>query len=655
MLRWIAPGAITVLCGTSIAVAMTTASIERTLLVEQGTFNQHGHSWASGRFLPPTVPVAADVAPRSGERESSSGTSMLPFEQLSYIDRGAAIIGSEVSVTGAPPSEVAEGVITRLAQAGGIVVLDPPQVDDYWVSASLQLGGTLVFDGYAPDSGTRERFAAVPGADVTWLKLGRGEPERYASHVDFGLSVLDRLDEGRFSLRENVAVITGTAATATDYLTLRALREEGPPQGMVLAMFDVKAPLSGEYRWQASKSSSGQISFSGLLPSPDVEAFLSARAGITGLSGVGYASGEPANFAAMAETALALLGRLTEGRVEFDGRGWTLTGTPKSMDDRAVLESDFTARQLAASGWSMALATSPEHVTAPPSTIAAELAAELVAPQAQATVETPTQATDPVTEIDPNYAFSATLAADGTAVLAGQVPSPTTLQFVSSALAGANTDAVSTAPGAPATFGASLQTGLRALVLLSEGSLDFSEGRWRLSGTATTRENERAATALLGADPGPWDIEIVAPAQSAIQSALAEPLTPNPSAGAALCESALADFSARNAILFQSGAAIISADSDAALDELAEHLADCPEALVHVEGHTDADGEETLNLALSVARAEAVVAGLIERGVAPQRLYALGFGEAMPIAPNDTADGKRQNRRIVVKLAGSDS
>ena len=272
MLRWIAPGAITVLCGTSIAVAMTTASIERTLLVEQGTFDQHGHSRASGRFLPPTVPVpvSAGVGPRSGEREGFSGTSMLPFEPLSYLDHGGAIIGSEVSLTSAPPSEAAEDVITRLAQTGSIVVLDPPLVDDYWVSASLQPGGTLVFDGYAPDSSTRERFAAVPGADVTWLKLGGGEPERYAAHVDFGLSVLDRLAEGRFSLRENVAVITGTAATATDYLALRALREEGPPQGMVLAMFDVKAPLSGEYRWQASKSSSGQISFSGLLPSPDV-------------------------------------------------------------------------------------------------------------------------------------------------------------------------------------------------------------------------------------------------------------------------------------------------------------------------------------------------------------------------------------------------
>ena len=56
------------------------------------------------------------------------------------------------------------------------------------------------------------------------------------------------------------------------------------------------------------------------------------------------------------------------------------------------------------------------------------------------------------------------------------------------------------------------------------------------------------------------------------------------------------------------------------------------------------------NLALSVSRAEAVVDGLIARGVSPDRLYAVGYGESQPIASNDTQDGKRQNRRIVITV-----
>ena len=87
-------------------------------------------------------------------------------------------------------------------------------------------------------------------------------------------------------------------------------------------------------------------------------------------------------------------------------------------------------------------------------------------------------------------------------------------------------------------------------------------------------------------------------------------------------------------------------ESLASLGMLAADLGECPETAVYIEGHTDADGPDDLNLALSVARAEAVVDALVERGVAYQRLYAVGYGESLPIASNDTRDGKQANRRI---------
>jgi outer membrane protein OmpA-like peptidoglycan-associated protein len=76
----------------------------------------------------------------------------------------------------------------------------------------------------------------------------------------------------------------------------------------------------------------------------------------------------------------------------------------------------------------------------------------------------------------------------------------------------------------------------------------------------------------------------------------------------------------------------------------------CPGTDVHVQGHTDADGDKDVNLALSVSRAETVVAELIKRGVADSRLYAEGFGESDPIASNDTKDGKAKNRRIAFDI-----
>ena len=84
--------------------------------------------------------------------------------------------------------------------------------------------------------------------------------------------------------------------------------------------------------------------------------------------------------------------------------------------------------------------------------------------------------------------------------------------------------------------------------------------------------------------------------------------------------------------------------------ELANDLAICADTDVHVQGHTDADGDADANLALSVARAETVVAELIKRGVAESRLYAEGYGESDPIASNATKDGKAKNRRIAFAI-----
>jgi OmpA-OmpF porin, OOP family len=68
-----------------------------------------------------------------------------------------------------------------------------------------------------------------------------------------------------------------------------------------------------------------------------------------------------------------------------------------------------------------------------------------------------------------------------------------------------------------------------------------------------------------------------------------------------------------------------------------------------VAGHTDADGSDASNLALSEARARAAVEYLGTKGVAADRLRAAGYGESQPIADNATADGKAKNRRITFK------
>jgi OOP family OmpA-OmpF porin len=75
-------------------------------------------------------------------------------------------------------------------------------------------------------------------------------------------------------------------------------------------------------------------------------------------------------------------------------------------------------------------------------------------------------------------------------------------------------------------------------------------------------------------------------------------------------------------------------------------MADYPAVRLRIEGHTDSRGKHEENLTLSRNRASAVMQHLIAAGVAPARLRAMGFGPELPIAPNDTPEGRARNRRV---------
>ena len=103
-------------------------------------------------------------------------------------------------------------------------------------------------------------------------------------------------------------------------------------------------------------------------------------------------------------------------------------------------------------------------------------------------------------------------------------------------------------------------------------------------------------------------------------------------------------------ILFAPLSADIETESDQVLIDIAEILNLVPEVSVEVVGHTDSAGNDQDNLVLSQDRAEAVITRLVELGVDLSRLNARGEGESIPIADNDTADGRAANRRIEFRL-----
>ena len=106
-------------------------------------------------------------------------------------------------------------------------------------------------------------------------------------------------------------------------------------------------------------------------------------------------------------------------------------------------------------------------------------------------------------------------------------------------------------------------------------------------------------------------------------------------------------------VTFETSSANLTPNSRTVLDRVAQSLIGNSDVLVRVVGHTDSTGPLQLNIDLSQQRAESVVAYLESRGVPSNQLEALGVGPEDPVAPNDTAEGRRQNRRVELQRIGN--
>ena len=104
-------------------------------------------------------------------------------------------------------------------------------------------------------------------------------------------------------------------------------------------------------------------------------------------------------------------------------------------------------------------------------------------------------------------------------------------------------------------------------------------------------------------------------------------------------------------VLFDTGKAELKPGADSTLDRLSTFLTEASDRSVTIEGHTDSMGADSTNQALSESRANAVKAALVAKGVAADRIVTVGMGESAPVASNDTAAGRQQNRRVEIIIA----
>ena len=122
---------------------------------------------------------------------------------------------------------------------------------------------------------------------------------------------------------------------------------------------------------------------------------------------------------------------------------------------------------------------------------------------------------------------------------------------------------------------------------------------------------------------------------------------------ASLCETEIAALISDKQILFAPSSALIEAQSEKTISEIALILNRCRHAIFEIGGHTDSQGREEMNKSLSQNRAGAVLDALLARNMLLGSVTAVGYGESQPIAENDTEEGRLENRRIEFKLLDS--
>lgn len=347
-----------------------------------------------------------------------------------------------------------------------------------------------------------------------------------------------------------------------------------------------------------------RVTLGGNAPLPAIKTKLleAARASLKGTEiadRMSLARGAPPRFDAAALLLLDQVGKLKQGKITLTDTGVSLTGEAREIGSREAITA---ALRNLPEGYSVT-----EHaIKAPPYIFQANK--------------------DPVAN---------------TVTLAGYVPDNAVHAAIVAAIgrkffSEKLVDNLKASVGAPQGFSNAAVAALGALSRVSTGSLVISDREIKLSGDALYAVAADQIRGGLGSElPQGWTMKAevsVKPVASGVDPTV--------------CQQLFFALLGKARIRFESGRATIEQDSMGLLDRLIETALRCPTANIEVAGHTDSDGDDETNMALSEKRARAVADYLIRAGLPAERLKAVGYGSSQPVAVNDTEEGKARNRRI---------
>ncbi len=547
--------------------------------------------------------------------------------------------GLQVTLAGIAPTEA---VRFRALTTAGSIVDAARVIDDMEVEAQaaivpprfslevLRNGSGISASGLIPSSTDRDAtiasFQAMVGEGEVADLLDSADypaPDNWQQSLDFAINAMALLPRAKVSVEAGRVSITAIADSAKAKAKMEDTVRRSIPQGLDV-LLDISAPrpviTPFTLRFELDENG-GRFD----ACSADTEAArkrivdAARRAGLTGSArctvGMGVPSPTWTQAASMSMDAVQKLGGGSVTIADADITLLAAAGTNQALFDRVIGE----------------LETSIPDVFA--------LHASLPA------------------VVDPNAGppeFTATLSPEGQVQLRGRLSNDALRDLADSyAKARFGSDKVYTAArvdeNLPGDWAPRVLTALEALSGLSNGAITVTPDTLSVSGNTGNPDASTEIASLLAGKLGEgaaFDIDVKY--QEKLDPVLGLP-TP------AECEAEIGEVLKVGKINFEPSSATIDASALGTMDDIAEILKRCGDILLEIQGYTDSQGREEMNLALSQSRAESVLNELRARRVLTGSFVARGYGEAVPIADNDTAEGREANRRIEFRLIRPDT
>jgi len=556
------------------------------------------------------------------------------------VDRGygwASVVGDglQVIIEGEAPTEATR---FRAISAAGSIVDASRIIDSMGVAESgniappkfvieiLRNDSGVSLIGLIPAQTDREALAErikdiANGQSVTDLleTADYPVPDAWPSALAYSLRALEMLPRSKISVSADRVVVNAISDSAADKARLETSLARSTPDNVRLAVsITAPRPVISPYTTRFSKDADGVQFAACAADSPEAERAIMAAASAAGFndrSPCVQALGVPSRtWSDAVAKSIAAVDALGAGTVTVSDTDVTLVavqGTDQGTFDRVVGELENRLPDVFA------------------------LTAELPAtPEAGA--EGPPQ-------------FTATRSPEGAVQLRGRVPddlvNTTAENYAMAKFGRANvTMGTRVVSDLPAGWAVRVLAGIEALSSMSNGSVIVEPDSVTVRGN-TGSSTARADIARLLIDKlgtgAEFDIDVNYVKQLDPVAGLPTPEE---------CVAQIGEVTQTRKILFDPGSASITAETQGVVDDIADILKKCANLQIRIAGYTDSQGGEAMNQRLSQQRASAVLDALRVRRVPVASFEATGFGEADPIATNDTEAGREANRRIEFSL-----